>query len=181
MRTIKTKLFNFDELSKEAQETAIEQIRENHEMGNDFWEWAKDDCSLLEPPHEELVNLFGNDYEFPLIKNLRDGLRVYEDTADLSKGAQITNGDHFLEWLGLDTDCNYKIVEENILLWLADDREPTEEDEDLFGKAQTKFREHLKTIFDRVESSYDYRFSDEAIKEDIAANDWEFTADGSIY
>ena len=181
MKIIETKIYTFDELSNEAKENAIEQIRNSYYNRNDFWEWSKDDCALLEPPHKEMIELFGDDYKFPLIKNLRNGLRVYEGTADLSKGAKITNIEHFLKWLGLDDKCNYSIVDANILLWLAEDKEPTEEEELLFEKAQTKFRNHLNSIFDRVQEGYDYRFTDEAIIEDIEENDCDFLEDGTIF
>lgn len=66
MRTIRTKVYNFNELTKDAQEVAIEQLKQQYYEDNNFAEWAIDDCALFEPPHKELEELFGDDYDFPV-------------------------------------------------------------------------------------------------------------------
>lgn len=66
MRTIRTKIYKFNELSNDAKQVAIENYRN---QDNDFETWAIDDCSLLEPIEKELRDLFGKDYDFPLIEN----------------------------------------------------------------------------------------------------------------
>ena len=47
--------------------------------------------------------------------------------------------------------------------------------------AEEKFNSLIRDIIDRIESSIDYRFTDEAIIEDIEANDYEFLSNGKKY
>jgi hypothetical protein len=98
MRTIETKLYKFEELSEEAQETAIEQVRDSYYAYNDFSEWAIDDCTLFEPKHEELSTLFKSDYKFPLLENT--GNKIYFDTErgsylDCENALIVTNKSNF--------------------------------------------------------------------------------------
>jgi hypothetical protein len=67
MRTLEIKLFTFDELSNEAKENAIKQVRESYYEYNDFYQWAIDDCALLEPLENKLTEILGKDYKFPLL------------------------------------------------------------------------------------------------------------------
>ena len=47
-------------------------------------------------------------------------------------------------------------------------------------EAVDKFEEHCQEILNRIEADIDYRFTDEAIIEDIQANNIEFTEEGEI-
>ncbi len=71
MRTIETKVYSFNELSEEAKENAINNIRD---LDHDFTDWAVDDCSLFEPKERDLEVLLGKDYRFPLFKNNRKNI-----------------------------------------------------------------------------------------------------------
>jgi len=192
MRTIETKVFNYEELNKEAQDNAIEAVRETYENGNDFWEWAVDDCALFEPREKELIELFGEDYNFPLIKNTRES--IYFDTdrnrfLDCEKAMEITNKRQFLLWLGIDTNIeglneiefdiftsNYRNADTVINF----DNYSSDFDEVIYN-AENKFKDLIEDVLERIEADIDYRFTDEAIIEDIEANGYEFTEDGAIY
>lgn len=52
---------------------------------------------------------------------------------------------------------------------------------DVIDTAEEKFNSLIRDIIDRIESSIDYRFTDEAIIEDIEANDYEFLSNGKKY
>ena len=71
MRTIRTKVYKFDELSEQAKQVAIEEVRNEYYEYNDFANWTVDDCALFEPKEKKLIELFGEEYNFPLIKNTR--------------------------------------------------------------------------------------------------------------
>lgn len=192
MRTIRTKVYTFEELSKEAQQVAIEEVRNEYYEYNDFANWAVDDCALFEPKEKELIELFGEDYNFPLIKNTRES--IYFDTErnrflDCEKAMQITNKKQFLLWLGIDIEDEafeniyFEIITpkyRNASTEVAFD-DYDEMFEDRVEVAVEKFNSLIRDIIDRIETDIDYRFTDEVITEDILANDYEFLSNGKKY
>ena len=192
MRTIRTKVYKFDELSEQAKQVAIEEVRNEYYEYNDFANWAVDDCALFEPKEKELIELFGEDYNFPLIKNTRES--IYFDTErnrflDCEKAMQITNKKQFLLWLGIDVEDeafeniyfeiitpNYRNASTEIAFDDYDERFG-----DRIDTAVERFNALIRDIIDRIESSIDYRFTDEAIIEDILANEYEFLSNGKKY
>ena len=192
MRTIRTKVYKFDELSEQAKQVAIEEVRNEYYEYNDFANWAVDDCALFEPKEKELIELFGEEYNFPLIKNTRES--IYFDTErnrflDCEKAMQITNKKQFLLWLGIDVEDeafeniyfeiitpNYRNASTEIAF---DDYD--EMFEDRIDTAVEWFNALIRDIIDRIEADIDYRFTDEAIIEDIEANDYEFLSNGKKY
>jgi hypothetical protein len=191
MRTIQTpdlNVFTFDELSTESQEVAINKVRDSYYQFNEFNEWAKDDCFLLNPPYKELEKTkFKHDV---LIKNTRIIYFSFERDRfiDISNAMEIVSNDVFLKWLGItDRMIDQELVcfeigkdtiefEENHY-----DKEFTDRDLRILERAKDKFENHCSNILKSLEESYNYRFTDEAIKEDIAANEMEFTEDGDKY
>lgn len=192
MRTIRTKVYKFDELSEQAKQVAIEEVRNEYYEYNDFANWAVDDCALFEPKEKELVELFGEEYNFPLIKNTRES--IYFDTErnrflDCEKAMQITNKKQFLLWLGIDVEDeafeniyfeiitpNYRNASTEIAFDDYDERFG-----DRIDTAVERFNALIRDIIDRIEADIDYRFTDEAIIEDIEANDYEFLSNGKKY
>ena len=188
MRTIKTKVFTFDELSDVAKEKAIESVRESYYEYNDFAEWAIDDCALLEPLHKEMVDLFGADYDFPLLENTREKLYYSTDRnwfIDISNAMKVTDTDAFYKWLGIDltkfegTGLNYTIGKDTIEFDCNIDF--TNEQLVVLNNAVKKFESHCEGILERLQADIEYRFTDEAIKEDIEINDYEFLISGKLY
>lgn len=187
MRTIRTKVYTFNELSQEAKEVAIQEIRNSYYESNDFASWAVDDCALLEPKEEELRKLFGKDYDFPLIKNNR---KVYFDIdrnryIDISNAMEIQNSKQFLKWLGLNNrlieKVDFTIGEDTIEFMNCGEKEFTEIETNKIVLAVDKFENHCEDILKRIEADIDYRFTDEAITEDILANGYEFLSNGKRY
>ena len=192
MRTIRTKVYKFDELSEQAKQVAIEEVRNEYYEYNDFANWAVDDCALFEPKEKELIELFGEDYNFPLIKNTRES--IYFDTErnrflDCEKAMQITNKKQFLLWLGIDVEDeafeniyfeiitpNYRNASTEIAFDDYDERFG-----DRIDTAVERFNALIRDIIDRIEADIDYRFTDEAIIEDILANEYEFLSNGKKY
>ena len=115
MKTIS--IYEFKELSQEAKEKAIEEVREELE-GKEQCEaylWAIDDCALFEPAHEEMCKTCGNNYveenrtsdgkygQF-VFKNHR-GIKRFDSDREgsilLGKALEITNDRMFKLWLGI--------------------------------------------------------------------------------
>ena len=187
MRIIRTKVYSFEELNKEAQQVTIEEVRNEYYEDNDFANWAIDDCSLLEPKHEELIELFPIEYNFPLLKNNR---KVYFSTdrdryIDISNAMEVQNDRMFLVWLGINGELldkvHYIIGEDSIEFTPQTEEDFTEDEEAILKLAEEKFENHCEDILKRIEADIDYRFTDEAITEDILANDYEFLSNGKKY
>lgn len=194
MRTIEIKLYSFDELTEEAKEIAVDNVRNQDGYGDDFGSWAVDDCSLLEPLHEELVELFGEDYKFPLIENTRK--KIYFSLGrnrflDVEKAIDITNEEHFLTWLGIPKSLQdksyysiytprYGNLDTTIEFEEATDDYFTEEEVSILEDAKVKFDNHIEDVLKRIESDVEYRYSNEAVIEDIIANDYEFLENGEL-
>ena len=57
----------------------------------------------------------------------------------------------------------------------------TEIEQRKIDKAIEKFEDHCNDILNRIEEDIDYMFTDECIKEDLIANEYEFLSDGTQY
>jgi|TARA_R110000772_G_scaffold89822_1_gene185877 hypothetical protein len=188
MRTVVTKVFTFDELSDAAKETAIDKVRDTYYEHNDFAEWAIDDCSLLEPPHKELEDLLGESYNFPLLRNTRKDIYFSLDRdrhIDISNAMEVTDTEQFLKWLGIEGELaekvDFQIGKDTIEIEEGYSCTFYKDDLIIINKAIEKFEDHCSSILDKLERDIDYRFTDDAITEDIQANEFEFTEDGLKY
>lgn len=188
MKTIELKIYDFSELTEESKQNAINNIRESYYNYNEFAQWAIDDCGLFEPQNDEIQNLFGENYKFPLLENTR---KLYfsldrDRFIDVSSALIVTNEAQFLTWLGIPEN-----MQENVCFNILKDSIEFEENDynyefneietQILIEAQEKFENHLHDVLNRIESEIDYRFSDEAIIEDIEANIFEFYKNGEIY
>ena len=192
MRTIRTKVYKFDELSEQAKQVAIEEMRNEYYQDNDFANWAVDDCALFEPKEKELIELFGKGYNFPLIENTRESIYFGTDRnrfLDCEKAMKITNKRQFLLWLGIDTSIEgLNEIEFNIFTpnyrnadTVIDFDNYTGDFDEVIYNAENKFKDLIEDVLKRIEADIDYRFTDEAIIEDIEANDYEFLSNGKGY
>ena len=107
----------FNELSPEAAETAIERVRDEkyagHYGGYDVAEDAIDDDSLFEPYYSEMAELFGDGYyeennNRHMIENTRENIS-FEGTQSqnyylqCASALDVTNDNLFFRWLGIPT------------------------------------------------------------------------------
>ena len=106
MRTIQ--IYSYNELEPAAKLKAIEEVREIL-MENEYHQaalWAADDCALLEPVHDEMTELLGNDYyekngnQF-VFKNNRTNIEFDEYEIHVQQALEITNDKMFKKWLGI--------------------------------------------------------------------------------
>lgn len=187
MRTETINIYEFHELSEQAKQKAIENVRESYYTYNDFPEMAIDNCYLLEPPHKELENLFGDKYKDILIKNTR---QIYfsldrDRYIDISNAMKIEDDLAFYQWLGIPLNLagrlSYTIHSDSIEFFDFEDEPFSKEECVILEQAEDKFSNHCQDILNDIESSIDYWFSDEAIIEDIESNGWEFTEKGEVY
>jgi hypothetical protein len=176
MRTIETKVYEFNELSEEAKEKAIDNMR-TRMYDWDIHYWVIDDCYLLNPKGI-------NDL---IIGNTR---KIYysldrDRYIDISNGMEINNDIAFLEWLKIPFDIHDKVYytigkdtiefEEN-----EDGYTFTENELEILDNAKEIFEDHCHWVLNCIESSVEYYFSDEGVIEDIQCNEYEFTEKGNI-
>jgi hypothetical protein len=208
-RNFSIQLFNFDELTPEAQENAISNYREKLEEGeygtSDFGRWAIDDCALFEPKHKEMVSLFGEAYNPDphfVLKNNREGITFNCEAPyrhlSFGKALEVTNVEMFLVYLGIPVeyhkdlqwwffDQNGRYPDTHIGFEISEnlDKIGGRKEKDLesyFEAASTKFSELREEILERIKSSIEYQFSDESIREELERNDSiEFTEEGEIW
>jgi hypothetical protein len=203
MRTIQ--IFKFDELNPEAQQTAIREhkweMREKE--GQDALHWALDDCSLWEPPHDEMVAVLGSDYydrnltpngqygQF-VFANRRNPLRADLDSRYLKfgKSLEITNGSMFLTWLGIPSELQKQVEweiddtgayrSELVLTLEVDESDPQKDAKiEILRAGYNKFKNHVDKCIDRIETGFEEYFSDENVAERLRSNETEFTSTGN--
>jgi hypothetical protein len=196
MRTIT--LYKYSELPESAKATAIEEVREEmkeHETQSAY-DWAIDDCSLFEPPHAEMVALFGEDYydrngnEF-VFKNQRKGIEFedYFETVQITDALRITNITMFKTWLGVPEifhdiyigimDWNGRTIIEMENPFMSED--PRHEALKAIGdNAAEKFEAHIDQIAKRIVNGIEEYFSDENVESRIEDTNPEFNEEGNI-
>lgn len=147
----------FDELSDEARENAINNVRERrYEDGSDICQWAVDDQELFEPPHDVMSKLFGEDYYEANGNNFMFSNDSPKDISfvgksdpnyyiECAKAIGVTNDSMFYRWLGIPPrlgrflyyrikDSSYRNSGTN----LDFDVENEEDLEELYGKEGIK-------------------------------------------
>jgi hypothetical protein len=203
MRTISFQVYQIHELSAQAREKAIEDQREAmmEQEDHEAVYWAKDDCSLLEPSHEELVKCFGEDYssklksEF-LIKNHRKGIIWHGDVGGTNDGVslaqnslEITDSRMFLLWLGIPERFvdrySYELFSHGIELeYLGEgfgDNPADAAFEQIARNAEAKWQDHLDTISCRIADGVEEYFSDENVIARIEEKGYEYFENGNLY
>ena len=121
--------FSFDELSPEAKKNAIKNVREEMWEGrhgaDDISSWVIDDDFIFEPTHDEMLDIFGPNYNDsldgnPMIANDRDDISYIskEDQnyyLHCKKALNVTNDGMFFGFLGIPPyfwdDINYYFVD----------------------------------------------------------------------
>jgi hypothetical protein len=198
----------FSELSKEAASNAIEIVRQERYEDSDICEWAIDDSELFEPPHEEMVQLFGENYyagngnEF-MLDNIKPksisfvGKQDQNHYLHCSKSIDVTNNNLFYRWLGIparfhkyiyytfgdgysrsNTGIDFQIDDHQGF----DEKFGTEGETILaeyFEKAEKKFDSHMDYVLTKISSCIDSQYEDDAIIDHIESNEITFDEDGN--
>tara|TARA_R110001592_G_scaffold342484_1_gene632390 strand:- start:225 stop:719 length:495 start_codon:yes stop_codon:yes gene_type:complete len=164
MKTIKIKVYKFDELDKQTKEKVIENYRYIN-VDNTFWyDCIKEEFNSLGLEIQEF-NLDRGNYAKIYIDNLEEtSKKIIEEFGD--------------SVLIKQTAKNYINEYEKIQANFKED-EDIEREVELLDEQYEK--EYSEDILSYLRSSYDWEISDEAITETIEANDYDFTTDGKIY
>jgi hypothetical protein len=195
MRTVRTKVYSFEELSNEAKQVDIENYR-NSGVLDDVCYWAVDDCTLFEPKQEELDRIGFKDTDFIITNNRKD---IYFNAdrnwfLDCAKAMEVKHCDYFYKWLNITDE--FLLQKVSFLIFTPNGRNSdttieficdedfdilTNDEEKVLENAKIKFDNHIRDVLKRIETAIDYRYSDEAIEEDILANEYEFLSNGQQF
>lgn len=173
MKKLEIILYSFNELSQEAQETALNEMRDIN-VSYDWWEWTYEDAK-------------------------RVGLSIQGFDLDRRRGAQgefIQGAEHcanlILKEHGKDCDTykeakHYFELRDALVEKYSDGINKnivTEENVyDFDGECDdldNEFKEQILECYSiMLQNEYEYQQTDEAVKETIEANDYEFNEDGT--
>lgn len=167
MRTIRIKLYKFNELSENAKQKAIQYFRYSKLDINDAWENIKEDAAKIEL---SIISLDDN--------RLNKG-EFYNSAEDTAKLILMAYG----------KDCDTYNSAENFLYEWNIKKEKFENENPGFyfiyqDESEDLCNEFLQSILEDYRIMYnkeiEYQDSDEYIIETIEANEYEFTKDGKL-
>lgn len=176
MRTVRTKVYKFSELSKSAKEKAVEKLYDIN-TDSEWWDLTVDDETgkLIEQGFNDAKIMFSG------FSSQGDGACFTCSSIDFDKflngkykgldiGANITH--RWRHYFATSTTVNLNIEGDG----LCDD------DYNEIEKAIEDERERLgNDIYRTLEKEYQYLRNDQAISQTIEANEYEFTKDGELF
>jgi len=191
MRTEEIKIYEFSELSEKAQEKAIEDRRGNeHYLDYDWFDYLHEDFK------EELkeIGLEGNIFLWDLQSRNSFGVSnlIVTDEILFMKKAGLS------KWLIVNKLREEKTIINNInssgygvtnIDFEFDDEDNLSEEEykergDEINNLEKKIEEFLEKKFnnfwERLPNAWDFLLSDEAIREDLEVNEYEFLENGEM-
>lgn len=171
MRKKEITLYKFSELSPEAQETALDHLRDIN-VDHEWWEYLYDDAKTagIKITSFDLGNSKRITGEY-----LRDG--------EYTALAIIKN--HGINCDTYKAASRYLTARAEILSRLQEDESGEESngyeiDGEISDLDSDFLREILEEYFSILDQAYEHLTSDEAIRETIEANEYEFTEDGGM-
>ncbi len=152
MRTITTKVYQFDELSDEAKQRAREWFLADGDEADQAWEYVQDDAKEIGLKIISLSDHRGNEGEF-----IESAIGTAKKILD----------EHGSSCETYKTASRYK----NSLIAETDD----EKREDVTHEFLHDLLEDYRVMLNK---EIEYKYSDESVDENIRANEYEFTIDG---
>ena len=198
MRTIKTKVYKFSELSDEAKEKAVEKWNEDGPF-EDWWEFVEEDTknigALMGITVDKLYfsgfwsqgdgACFEGSYEY-----VKGGAKAVKDETggtdkDLLAIAYGLQAEQRRNFYGLSASVKQRghyYHEFCTEIDVQDNREnaPWQVSDEVEEAIKDLLRDFMRWIYRNLEKEYEYQTSFEAVSETIEANEYEFTAAGKM-
>lgn len=201
MRTIRTKVYQFNELSKEAQAKVIEnnyEINVDYEWWDTVYEDLKQLCKTIGIDVDLKKTYFNGFYHqgsgssFTAWIDVKECLQAikeerWKDYAPLEKLSFYNVSDNMVRLCHL---CSCSIVpsnrESSVKINFDSDTYGTHANiDEVITEIEDFFEDMANTInhwfYQTLEKEYEYLTSEEAIKETIIANEYEFTKEGNRF
>jgi len=159
MRTVRTKVYNFEELSQEAKQVAIDK-NSGINVDYDWWDFTYEDAENIG------LKLKG----FDLDRNKHANGEFMQSARYCAEQIKETHGEN----------CNtYSLAEEFLAGY---DNIMNEEEEQEIEEIEEEFLNKLLDEYaDILQNESEYLQSEEAIIETLIANEYEFTKDGKQF
>ena len=159
MKTIELTLYKFDELSDEAKQTAIEKLSDIN-VDYDWWQNT----------YQDAENIGLKITSFDLDRNRYADGTFLKSSLEVAELIKENHGE----------SCNTYSLADGFLA-AYDNILNDEENQDLDEVENEFLKELLEEYSVMLQGESEYLQTDEAIKETILANDYDFTIDGLIY
>jgi myo-inositol catabolism protein IolC len=166
MRTITTNVYSFDELSEQAQQNAIEKLYDIN-VNFDWWEYVYSEAKELG------MEING----FSLDRNYHCNIKLTDSAVSICH--KIVENHSACE--------TYKTAKEYIQKYdelFAKYEDTTENqhiiNDELYDLDEEFTKQIEQNYLSMLKSEYEYKTSEETIKETIIANEYEFTEDGIL-
>lgn len=169
MRTVRTKVYSFNELSKNAQQTAINNMSDIN-VNHDWWTST----------YEDAENIGLKITSFGLERNRHANGEFIISANDTAKRILEEHGENCETYNTASTFLNTISEIENNYAGGTDEDEYSIETE-TEGAESDFLNSILEDYSILLQNESEYLQSDEAIKETILANDYEFTKDGNQF
>ncbi|MES2864055.1 MAG: hypothetical protein V4666_08050 [Bacteroidota bacterium] len=160
MRTIRTKVYNFNELVVDAQQNAIEN-NSNINVEHDWWIFTYEDANMIG------LKLTGFNLEYNIIA---DG-KFINDAHDCATKIIKHHGEDCESY---SFAVGYLSAYDNIQSGEEDNQDLEEIDDEFLHNILCYYAEYLQ-------KECDYLQTEEAIRETLISNEYEFLKDGSNY
>lgn len=174
MRTIRVKLFKFEELSEKAQKKAISEFSDIN-VDHDWWNFIYADAAEIGLQINEF-DIHHGYCKGELLHSLNEVCNLIITNHGENCDTYITAKLYLAEWAKLVQEHSDGIHTDIV----------TEEKENEFDKLADELEKQFRLSLCEdyrilLSKEYDYMTSYEAIKESIISNEYEFTQEGKFY
>ena len=188
MKTIRIKIYKFEELNKEAQENALNNFRD---INTNYDDWHN---GILEGCKEKLdkAGFLNSEIQYSGFWSQGDGLSFDADI-DASKFAQTENEKRVVKLIDAGYIDNFYMCKTSfanhyshektryIDYYQCDKENINKVLETLCEKIEADRLQLCKEFYNELEKDYYYLQSDEVVKETILSNEYDFLKDGTQY
>jgi hypothetical protein len=175
MKTIEIKLYSFDELSEDAQRTALEALYDlnfEHEWYNDMYEDAERVGLKITSFDIDRGSYCNTDFKWSALETARVIMQEHGEGCDTYKVAETFLSDYDKLVTKHSDGVQLDVV--------AEDNEYEFDSE--ADELESEFKNDLENEYLKMlRQEYEYLGSKEAIIENIKANEYDFTEDGKLY
>lgn len=171
MRTIRTKVYQFNELSKEAQQKVLSNMYDLN-VDYEWWDFTYDDARQVG------IKITGFDIDRDSYCNIELDQPEYTANKIIAEHGETCETYIFsAEYLKERGN-----VIENAPKHENGDFEDENELDSLLDRIDLEYKRSLESAYlFMLKNEYEYLTSEEAVKESIIANEYEFTIDGKIF
>lgn len=186
MRETTIKIYKFEELSEEAQQAAISNLGD---INIDYEWWDIEGLLDLTQDESDEVGIKSGEIESLLFSYKIKEFDLERGQYIQFKNVVVNNEEAFRKFLKIPEElwkqCSYYFSstkrDTNTCLDLQMDDPPTNEEDDILNRAIEIMDDKIHEAWVSLKTDYEYLTSEEAIKDTIQANEYEFYKNGKFF